>query len=107
MQQVTSYKTDDGKLFETKAEARMHNASISFTNWYEKHIMWSGGEPVYPSSILEWLEENAVEVMQHINLMLKYKGYAAPSPEQQEEYAQKYKEYDETDHLDGSDVSTQ
>lgn len=107
MQQVTCYKTEDGKIFENKREALTHTASLGFKEWYRDNRIWIGCEPVEAAEILDWMQEHAVEILQYLNLVLKYKGFSEPSQEQQEEYAQKYKEYDDADHIDDSTVFMQ
>lgn len=72
IRQRNIFLTRDNMEFRTMQEAEEHEAELKFLDWYGEHPLISliHEQPVWPNSILNWLQENREEV-------LKLYGYNA------------------------------
>lgn len=64
--QVVAYRTDDGELFNTAAEASAHVAHLQFLRWYSKGNQIHGavtGDLVDGRDLVEWLADNRSAVL--------------------------------------------
>lgn len=67
MDEITAYKTRDGRIFELAAEARAHQAELAFEAWYESddNALYGvyAGSRVDVSIVKDWLRENSAQVL--------------------------------------------
>lgn len=61
--QTIAYRTADGAVFSTQAEARAHVAQIKFLNWYRYNVMHVGNEIVDYTDMAAWLTDNRSAVL--------------------------------------------
>ena len=60
-----AYRTPDGSIFSTQAEARAHVAQRAFLHWYRCNALHSGasGDLVDGADMAAWLADNRAAVL--------------------------------------------
>lgn len=63
MQEVTGYKTEDGKLFESKEEALCHEREQAFKDWFNEGLYYGSlGYSCDAERFTYFLKENRYKV---------------------------------------------
>ena len=62
IKEVTMYKTDDGRAFDTLHDASLHEAANRFVEWYES----DDGDKVrgiFAEEMAEWIVNNSAQIL--------------------------------------------
>jgi hypothetical protein len=61
IKEVTMYKTDDGRAFDTLHDADRHEAAIRFIEWYESD---EGDQlqGIFAEEMSDWIQNNADQI---------------------------------------------
>ncbi len=61
MKKVTMYKTNDGTVFDTEAEATKHEKIFELGEWYDNNPLFGDGTVDF-EDLLEWCQDNKAKV---------------------------------------------
>ena len=65
MEEITGYKTSDGKVFADKTEAEEYEAYVEFEDWYCEPEIEILGMP--SATMFKWLRNNKAKVLEALN----------------------------------------
>lgn len=70
MKRVEIFKTEDGRFFESRAEAERHEEIHELAEWYEENKLYGNydGCRIDWLDFLSWLEENKTKVREILSL---------------------------------------
>ncbi|MFW9595615.1 MAG: hypothetical protein ACMV1D_08970 [Macromonas sp.] len=62
--QVVAYRTADGQLHATQAEANAHSARLSFIHWYRHNPLGTDEAIVSGNDLVDWLNDNSTSILE-------------------------------------------